>query len=38
MIKFLLMAAAWMAISGKMRGDKVKTSIAEEIMNRKRRR
>ena len=38
MVKFILLCAAWMALSGKNRDDKAKYNIAEEIMNRKRRR
>lgn len=38
MIKLMLACLAWMTISGKMRGDKSKQNIADEIMNRKRKR
>ena len=38
MVKFLLLCVAWMALSGKKKGDAAKYNVAEEIMNGKRRR
>lgn len=37
MVKLILFCVAWMAVSGKMRSDKKKSDIADEIFNRKGR-